>query len=76
MDGLRMSREEECAMGEEIGVLCSGKRFWCCRKRIVVDREEKHSKVEERDIGVVIQIIPCTGQTLHQTHDPMCISEN
>jgi hypothetical protein len=62
MDGLRMLREEECATEEEIGVLHSGKIFWYSRKRIVADREEKHSEVEERDIGVVLQIegIPCT----------------
>jgi hypothetical protein len=30
----------------------------------VVDREEKHSEVEERDIGIVLQIkvIPCTEE--------------
>jgi hypothetical protein len=41
---------------EEIGVLHSGKIFWYSRKRIVADREEKHSEVEERDTDVVLQI--------------------
>jgi hypothetical protein len=54
MDGIRMSREEECAIEEEIGVLRSGKEFWYYRKRTVDDREEKHSEVEERDIGVLL----------------------
>jgi hypothetical protein len=99
MDGLRMSREEECVTEEEIGVLRSGKIFWYSRKRTVAEREEKHSEVEERDTGVVLQIegismhrgkgkISSTqssrrrsitshsGQTLHRTHDPMCISKN
>jgi hypothetical protein len=54
-NGLRMSREEECVMEEEIGVLHSGKIFWYNRKRTVADREEKHSEIEERDTGVVLQ---------------------
>jgi hypothetical protein len=45
-----MSREEGCAMDEEIGVLCSGKIFRHSRKRIVAEREGKHSEIEERDI--------------------------
>jgi hypothetical protein len=47
---------------EEIGVLRSGKIFQYSRKRIVVDREGKHNKVEEREINVVLQIkgLPCT----------------
>jgi hypothetical protein len=85
---MRMSREEECVIEEEIGVLHSGKIFWYSRKRIVVDREEKHSEVEERDTGVVLQIegIPCTeekekycqlspteGDPLHPTQARLCV---
>jgi hypothetical protein len=36
---MRMSREEECVMNEEIGVLRSGKRFRLNKKRIVDERE-------------------------------------
>jgi hypothetical protein len=85
---MMMLREEEGATKEEIGVLCSGKRFRLNKKRIVVDREEKHSEFEERDTGVILQIIPCTegsaqssrrrshsGQTLCQTHNPLCVSK-
>jgi hypothetical protein len=56
MDGMRMLREEECVMNEEIGVLCSGKRFRPNKKRIVAEREGKHSEIEERDTGVILQI--------------------
>jgi hypothetical protein len=56
MNGLIISREEECAVEEEVGVLHSGKRFWYSRKMIVAEREEQHGEVEERDIGVVLQI--------------------
>ena len=55
-DGLRMSREEECATKEDIGVLRSGKIFRYSRKRIMANKEEKHSEVEERDIGAVLYI--------------------
>jgi hypothetical protein len=41
---------------EDIGVLCSGKRFRQSRKMIVVDREERNSEVKERYIGVVLHI--------------------
>jgi hypothetical protein len=51
-----MSREEQCAMKEEIGLLCSGKMFQYSRKRILADKEEKHNELEERDINVVPQI--------------------
>jgi hypothetical protein len=54
MDGLRMSREEECATNKEIGVLNSCKRFKPNKKRIVVQREGNHSENEERDIGVIL----------------------
>jgi hypothetical protein len=93
MDGMRMSREEECVMNKEIGVLRSGKRFRPNKKRIVAEREGKHSENEERDTGVILQIegslhrrkYPSTqssrrrshsDQTLHRTHDPMCITKN
>jgi hypothetical protein len=54
MDGMRMSRKEEGAMKEEIGVLHSGKIFRYSRKRNMVDREGKHNDFEDRD--VVLQI--------------------
>jgi hypothetical protein len=68
MDGMRMLREEECATDDEIGVLHSGKIFRYSRKRIVVDREEKHNEIEERDTGVILQIegIPWTEGKYHQ----------
>jgi hypothetical protein len=57
-----MSRKEEGAMEEEIGVLHDGKGFRCSNKRTMVDREGKQNEFEERDTSVVIQIkgIPCT----------------
>jgi hypothetical protein len=39
MDGLRMMREEECVMSEEIGVLHNVRRFKMNKKRIVDERE-------------------------------------
>jgi hypothetical protein len=51
-----MLREEECVTEEEIGVLHNGKRFQYNRKRIVANREEKHNEVEERDVGLILQI--------------------
>jgi hypothetical protein len=53
---LRIPKEEECTTYDDIGVLHSGKIFRYSRKRIVVDREEKHSEFEKRDIGVILQI--------------------
>jgi hypothetical protein len=62
MDGMRMLREEECATDRDIGVLRSGKRFRHSKKRIVAEREGKHSEIEERDIGLILQIegMSCT----------------
>jgi hypothetical protein len=48
MDGLRMIREEEGTIEEEIGVLRSGKIFWYSKKRNLDDIEGNHSEVEER----------------------------
>jgi hypothetical protein len=88
-----MSREQECAMNEDIGVLCNGKRFRPNKKRIVSKREGKHNEIEEIDTGVILYIEgslhkeekichlslveenPCSDQTLHCTHDPMCITK-
>ena len=53
-----MSREEECVMNEEIGVLHSRNIFRSNKKRIVDDREEKHSEFEERNTGIILYIIP------------------
>jgi len=53
---LRIPREEECATKKNIGVLCSGKRFRPNKKRIVVEREGKHSDIKERYIGVILHI--------------------
>jgi hypothetical protein len=44
IDGMRMLREEECTMNEEIGVLHIGKRFRQNKKIIVDDREGKHNE--------------------------------
>jgi hypothetical protein len=51
---LRMLREEECVIEEDIGVLRNGKIFRYSRMRTMVERE-KHSEVEKRDTGVVLQ---------------------
>jgi hypothetical protein len=56
MDGMRMPREEECETYEEIGVFCNGKIFRDSRKRTMAEREGKHSDIEERDTGVILQI--------------------
>jgi hypothetical protein len=56
MDGMRMSSEEECVMNKEIGILCNGKRFRPNKKRIVAEREGKHSENEERDTGAIFHI--------------------
>jgi hypothetical protein len=56
MDGMRMSSEEECVVNEEIGILQTDKRFRPNKKRIVAEREGKHSENEERDIGAIFQI--------------------
>jgi hypothetical protein len=60
MDGLRMSRKEEGATKEEIGVLRSGKIFRYSRKRNVVDREGKHNEFEDTDVVLQIKGISCT----------------
>jgi hypothetical protein len=64
MDGMRMPREEGCVMDEEIGVLHSCKIFIHSRKRIVAKREVKHTKIKERDSGVMFHIegITCTEE--------------
>jgi hypothetical protein len=83
-----MMREEEGAKKEDIGVLCSGKRFRYSRKRTVAEREEKHSEVEERDTSVILQIEGTLhieekekyrqlslveNDTLHPTQDRPCV---
>jgi hypothetical protein len=50
MDGLRMSSEEECVMNEEIGIFHNGKRFIPNKKRIVAEREGKHSEMRKETL--------------------------
>jgi hypothetical protein len=51
-----MKKEEECVAEEEIGVFFNGKIFRHNRKTNVVEREGKHSEIEKRDTGVILQI--------------------
>jgi len=48
--------EEECAVNEEIGVLCSGKIFRPNKKKTVDEREGQHSDIEERDYDAIFHI--------------------
>jgi len=51
---MRMMREEEGVINEEIGVLHSGKRFRPNKNRILAEREGHHNEIEERDTGVIL----------------------
>jgi hypothetical protein len=53
---MRMSKEEECATNEEIGLLHSGKRFRPNKKMTVAKRQGQHNESEERETGVILQI--------------------
>jgi hypothetical protein len=70
MDGLMMLREEECAIDEEIGVLCGGKIFRHSRKRTLAEREGKYNEIEERDTGIILQIkaISCREEKEKDLH--------
>jgi hypothetical protein len=50
-------REEDSVSYEDIGVLCSGKRFRVSsprKEKSVAEREKQHSEFKERDIGIVL----------------------
>jgi hypothetical protein len=56
MDGMRMTREEECVTNEEIGLFHSGKRFRLNKKMIVAERQGQHREIKERYIGLILHI--------------------
>jgi hypothetical protein len=54
MDGLRMTREEDCARNKVIGILRNGKRFRSNKKRTMDEREGQKNEKNERDTGVIL----------------------